>query len=145
MVLIVDNENNLIKILNSHAIKPSHPRLKVFSYLRQNKNHPTADQIYTALLEKMPTLSKMTVYNTLKLLADRGLITVINTDKEAKFDAETKEHGHFICRICQKIYDVELGAEILENDSLQDYFVEKTDVFYRGICPGCQAAAAADK
>ena len=58
----------IIDIMKEHDIAPSMQRVKILEYLRNYKIHPTADMIYQALLDEMPTLSKTTVYNTLKPL-----------------------------------------------------------------------------
>ena len=52
--------------LLDHNIKPSVQRIAIMQYLMEYPVHPSADDIYTALSPSMPTLSKTTVYNTLK-------------------------------------------------------------------------------
>jgi Fur family peroxide stress response transcriptional regulator len=66
--------------LKRRNINLSHQRLKVLEYLTQNRCHPTVDQIYTDLHKEIPTLSKTTVYNTLRMLAEEGLVKVITID-----------------------------------------------------------------
>ena len=65
---------NPIEHLQSHGIKPSPQRIAVMDYLLNSRMHPTADEIYLALSPSMPTLSKTTVYNTLKLLVEAGAV-----------------------------------------------------------------------
>ncbi|HPK44931.1 MAG TPA: transcriptional repressor, partial [Spirochaetota bacterium] len=59
--------------LESKGISPSYQRLKILEYLDQNRSHPTVDEIYSALLPLIPTLSKTTVYNTVSLFVQQGL------------------------------------------------------------------------
>ena len=61
----------IIQKLSAHNIKPSLQRLAIYSYLLEKKNHPTVDMIYSDLHPSMPTLSKTTVYNTLKLFIEK--------------------------------------------------------------------------
>ncbi|MCB0402432.1 MAG: transcriptional repressor, partial [Flavobacteriales bacterium] len=61
--------------LSSNNIKPSVQRIKIFEYLHENRQHPTVDTIYKDLVGHIPTLSKTTVYNTLKLFVDNGITT----------------------------------------------------------------------
>ncbi len=70
----------LKKEINQKGINLSHQRLKVLESLCQNQCHPTVDQIFTDLHQEMPTLSKTTVYNTLRILAEAGLVRVITID-----------------------------------------------------------------
>jgi len=58
--------------LLEHNIKPSMQRIAIMEYLMNHPIHPSADDIYTALSPSMPTLSKTTVYNTLRLFSEQG-------------------------------------------------------------------------
>ena len=58
------------ELLVQYQIKPSVQRLAVMKFLIKRRNYPTAEDIYTALYPQIPTLSKTTVYNTLKLFVD---------------------------------------------------------------------------
>ena len=60
---------DVVKRLQNHNIKPSVQRIAIMNYLIEHRTHPTVDEIYTALSPSIPTLSKTTVYNTLKLLS----------------------------------------------------------------------------
>ena len=55
------------KSLTEHNIKPTFPRMKIYEYLMEHKNHPSVDSVYQELVEEIPTLSRTTVYNTLHL------------------------------------------------------------------------------
>ena len=57
--------------LEKCGIKPSLQRIAIVEYLMENRIHPTADDIYHALCIQVPTLSKTTVYNTMRLFAER--------------------------------------------------------------------------
>ena len=52
--------------LKKNNIRLTHQRLKVLEYLSNSKNHPTVEQIYNALKKEVPSLSKTTIYNTLR-------------------------------------------------------------------------------
>jgi len=100
---------NFTNYLTTNNIKPSIQRLKVYEYLYNNKTHPTVDNIYINLVEEIPTLSKTTVYNTLKLFVDNGIVKAITIeDNEVRYDAFMENHAHFKCDVCGIIYDVEV-------------------------------------
>lgn len=76
---------NTLDILTNHGVKPSVQRLAVMDYLVENHTHPTADEIYSALHKQMPTLSKTTVYNTLKLLTEQGAAIQLTIDERKMY------------------------------------------------------------
>ena len=63
-MLLIDN---IEKYLRDHGISPSYQRKRIFEYLYNSKDHPRVNDIYYALIDEIPTLSKTTVYNTLNL------------------------------------------------------------------------------
>ncbi len=69
------------EVLKEHSIAPSLQRIKILEFLEKNRTHPTADMIYQALVDEMPTLSKTTVYNTLKAFAEKGVIVELSLFK----------------------------------------------------------------
>ncbi|MDA3779619.1 MAG: transcriptional repressor, partial [Bacteroidales bacterium] len=104
-----------------------------------NKNHPTVDMIYKELVNEIPTLSKTTVYNKLKLFHEKGIIIIVNIeDNETRFDADTSNHGHFKCIKCEKIYDFELTQGEINFPKLLDFSINEKHVYFKGICPDCK-------
>ncbi|EEG76804.1 Fur family transcriptional regulator [Dethiobacter alkaliphilus] len=125
-------------ILQNSGIKPSFHRLKILDFLRSRKNHPTVDEIYSELVKEVPTLSKTTVYNTLKLFQEAGLVRRINVEEqETRFDADTASHGHFKCVQCKKIYDFIVDDAAIVTSDLKGFNIEVKKVYFQGTCPGC--------
>ena len=58
--------------LQNYGIHPSVQRIAIMDYLLKNHTHPTVDEVYVALCKVIPTLSKTTVYNTLRLFSEHG-------------------------------------------------------------------------
>lgn len=132
------NFEDLLNKLKDKKIHLSHQRLKVLEYLVVNKCHPTVDQIYSNLHSEVPTLSKTTVYNTLNLLAEAGLVRVINIeDNENRFDIITGNHGHFKCESCKNIYDFNIDIDLFDSNDLQNFSINDKNVYFKGICPQC--------
>lgn len=130
----LDFEQELKKI----NIHPSHQRLKIMEYLAQHQYHPTVDQIYTDLQKDISTLSKTTVYNTLRILAQAGLVRVITIeDKETRYDIMTEDHGHFKCENCGAIYDFQIDINALVSKDLSRFKIYDKNVYFKGICPKC--------
>lgn len=132
----IEIKDRLIKA----GIKPSLQRMAVMSYLVGHPTHPTVDTIYAALYPSIPTLSKTTVYNTLKLLDEQGAIQSVTIDeKNLRFDADMTAHAHFRCKRCGKIedwFDAELLPIVSENAGGRQ--ISSCQVYYKGYCTDCQ-------
>lgn len=123
-------------MLTEKSVKPSHIRIKVLEYLDKNRIHPTVDEIYEGLEKEIPTLSKTSVYNTVKLFRQAGLIAELTIEEDKlRYDFNTAFHGHFKCERCGKVYDV---PEVdTENKNLEGFLVKEKNVYYSGVCKGC--------
>jgi len=132
------NFEDITNKLKDKNIRLSHQRLKVLEYLDRNRIHPTVEQIYNALYEEIPTLSKTTIYNTLNTLIEAGLVRGITIeDNEVRYDIRTDVHGHFKCKSCGEIYDFEVDADSFRIKGLGGFTVYTRDVYFSGVCPGC--------
>lgn len=130
----------VLKALTQHGIKASPQRLAVMQYLMDHRTHPTVEEIYKELHPLIPTLSKTTVYNTLKLLVEEGAALQLTIDeKKTCYDADTAPHAHFLCSECGKVYDVPLTNPRLEDDAQmpEGFQCEQADLYFRGICQKC--------
>lgn len=132
---------DVIKHLQTHHIKPSVQRIAIMEYLTAHHSHPTVDEIYTSLSPSMPTLSKTTVYNTLKLLGEQGAIRTLTIDeRNTCYDSNMMPHSHFMCKRCGKIYDLEQDAEMLKSGIHTDgHHIQEVHYYYKGICKQCMA------
>lgn len=137
-------ENNLKESLIKNGISPSYHRLKIYEYLWENRTHPTADDIYNEIIKQIPTLSKTTIYNTLKTLGEKGLVSSITIeDNEVRYDAEISFHGHFKCTACGMLYDIDPEHIVNEKKNsigkkIQGHLITEKQVYYKGICKKCQ-------
>lgn len=124
--------------LKKKNIHLSYQRLKVLEYLTQNRCHPTVDQIFTDLHKAISTLSKTTVYNTLRILIEAGLVRVITIeDNETRYDIQVENHGHFKCESCGAIYNFSIDMDSLTSKDLSKFKVHDKNVYFKGICPRC--------
>lgn len=138
MILLKPSIAELEKKLKKRNITPSYQRLKILEYLTQNHSHPTVDQIFASLHKEIPTLSKTTVYNTLKKLIDEQMIRVITIGgKETRYDINTADHGHFKCEKCGMIFDFNINMNSLEAKGLYNFKISDKNVYFKGICLRC--------
>lgn len=129
--------------LLGYDIKPSVQRMAVMEYLLTHKTHPTVDEIYHVLSPSMPTLSKTTVYNTLKLFSEKGAALCLTIeDKNARFDGDVSEHAHFICMECGHVYDLPLthkqASALVQNETELNIEIKEVQVYYKGYCKSCK-------
>ncbi len=131
---------NIAETLLEKGIKPSFHRIKILEYLVNRKNHPTADMIFRDISPSIPTLSKTTVYNTLKTLLDYGVIISLNIDEgEQRFDADCTQHAHLKCISCGNIFDLAVDDSISAYIEHQNHIFHEVKINIEGICADCAA------
>jgi len=125
-------------LLNSKGVKPSFQRLLILEYIMRKKNHPSAEMIYTKISQDVPTLSRTTVYNTLNLFAQKGILTNLKIDdSEARYDLMEKPHAHFHCSVCEKIIDLDLKTPLYSRDSINGHKAREAHIHFNGVCRDC--------
>ena len=127
------------------TIRHSRQREKIYDYLVETTEHPTAEMIHTALREEIPGLSLGTVYRNLNLLEELGKVRrVTSLQGNERYDAICHDHAHFVCQSCGSIRDLHGvdPAKIQENISLDaGYCLSRLDMIITGHCPQCAAIA----
>lgn len=131
-------KEKIINLLNKRGIKLTIQRIEILSYLIEHKTHPSVDEIYTFLSSKIPTLSKATIYNTLKLFCKKKILNEILIEgDEVHFDYIEKPHFHFKCKICKKIYDIYKECPIINLKEIDSHIIEEYHIYLMGICKNC--------
>jgi len=123
-------------------IKYTNQRVEILNFLKNNYSHPTVDQVFEAVKKKLTRISKATVYQNLRFLADKGLIQEVNIKGVSRFEPNVKAHHHIICKKCEKIIDFESG-ELTEYSlnlarKIKDVKVETTNTNFYGLCKKCE-------
>ena len=134
--------DNISIYLSGYGIRPSVQRIAIMRYLLKNLTHPTVEEVYESLRKHIPTLSKTTVYNTLKLFVENGACIYVGIDeKNARFDGVVQPHAHFRCKECGCIIDLPMNT----NQFLPKNFdgdVEETYFYLKGHCEKCKKKRA---
>lgn len=140
---------DFVAVCRRHGIKATHQRTEILRELAATKEHPDAETIYMRVRQRIPAMSRDTIYRTLNLLEENGVIArVRSTRNRARFDANTDRHHHFVCMECGMIGDfysdamdrVPLPREVAAMGSVDGVYVE-----LRGRCRKCQDRASKDK
>lgn len=127
------------EILKESGIKPSLHRIKILEYLIERKNHPTVDVIYKDISGEIPTLSKTTIYNTLKTFHDNSIVQMLTIEgNEVKYDVVLDKHAHLKCIKCDNLYDLNVSTKSLSLKNIDGHQILEGQLHYRGICKNCQ-------
>lgn len=116
-------------------------RIKITEYLKGVHSHPTAEDVYKAVKNDMPTITLATVYRNLHLLADQRRILRFNIRNEYRFDYDTSVHQHFVCENCGKVFDVhqkEISDFAMKKVASKEFQPESVRIVYYGKCKGCK-------
>lgn len=128
------------------GIKLTHQRLEIFRAVASSVEHPSAEEVYKSVRAKMPTVSLDTVYRTLSLLTDLGLLTTLGPRQDSmRFDANLDHHHHYLCMKCGRVRDFE-STELneLRIPEMVNRFgqVVSARVEVRGVCAKCAGEQA---
>ena len=82
-------------ILQEHGIQPSAQRVAVADYVLQTIEHPSADLVWNRVKARVPYISRATVYNTLNLFVEKGLLRALTLAEDSVvFDPNVERHHH---------------------------------------------------
>ena len=115
-------------------------RLAIMDYLINHPIHPTIDDVYQALSNKVPTLSRTTVYNTLRMLSENQAAQMITIDEHRVcYDGNVESHVHFYCKKCGKIIDLfgEQAPKLEGEKTVEGNIIQEEQLYYKGICAKC--------
>ncbi|GEL16080.1 Fur family transcriptional regulator [Pediococcus cellicola] len=132
--------------LQRRHVRMTPQRRTILTYLVTHHNHPTVETIHEALDQQTPNMSLATIYNTLKLFVDLGIvIELANGEDGVHYDYYNKPHYHAICTNCGRIADVFYPdfpkvAQQLEKEAADQtgYQITGNHIEVYGLCPQCQ-------
>jgi len=120
--------------LTEHGIQPSAQRVAVADYVLYTTDHPSADQVWAEVKRSFPMLSRATVYNTLNLFTEKGLLReLVLAEGKIVFDPKLDPHHHFLDEETGEIVDVPWSAlDVRRVHSLSGFDVREYQVVMRG-------------
>ena len=125
---------DVARILEEHDIQPSAQRVAVAAYVLQTTEHPSADKVWADVQENFPMISRATVYNTLNLFVEKGLLRELHLAPDSVlFDPNTDRHHHFIDEETGRIYDIPWNQiEVRNAKPIPGFEVDDYQVVMRG-------------
>ena len=128
--------------LRSRGIKATSQRIGILRFLDGNGDHPDVDTIYAMLKHTNPSLSKTTVYNTLDLLREKGVVQLLTiSGTEHRYEIFTQMHHHLLCNSCGRIYNIDISCPLLGDMLHGEHKIEEVHGYFRGICKHCLSSA----
>lgn len=128
--------------LKATGVRMTPQRHAILSFLLDSVAHPSADEIYKALVPRFPSMSVATVYNNLRVFIESGLVRELTYgDASSRFDADMSDHYHAQCRACGKIVDFSYPVlpEVEQAAAAETGFrVEGLRLEVFGVCPDCK-------
>lgn len=125
---------------SGHRLTPQ--RREVYNVLLEDRDHPTATEVFLRAKKRVPTISLATVYNCLETLVECGLAKQVNVEREAtRYCPNLSEHGHFVCDSCGIVSDIPVakGGALTQFLKVPTGFsVNHSEITLRGTCPACK-------
>ncbi len=121
--------------LREHGIQPSAQRVAIAEYVLHTDEHPSADLVWKRVQAKLPYVSRATVYNTLNLFVETGLLRALSlADQSVVFDPKTERHHHFIDEETGEIHDVPWEkVQVCNVEALRGFEIHDYQVVMRGV------------
>jgi len=121
------------------GLKVTPQRIAIYRELASRNDHPSAEELFRSLKNKMEGISLTTVYRTLASLEKAGLVVRVPTLKDkVHYDARTEPHSHFVCLKCGAIYDIDIPLEPNKKAIKVEFHILECTVFCYGICKNCK-------
>ncbi|MBE3582456.1 transcriptional repressor [Moorellaceae bacterium AZ2] len=112
------------------------------AFLELSQEHPTADEIYRAAKNHCATLGLATVYRTLDLFVQLGIIQKVpSVDGIARYEVNSLSHSHFLCLKCGRTYELEeegVNLPVPQRLSTSGFEILKCSLVVVGFCPSCR-------
>ena len=136
-------KSEIVDRLRATGLKATPQRILIFQELMSRTDHPTAEDLYSAVKQVHATISFNTVYHTLQALTEKEMVSVIRPVVDAaRYDPITDLHGHFMCSKCKRIED-----QLMEDPNLKQmdsdmkasgrYWIVQSQILWVGLCEAC--------
>jgi len=136
------SDASIIETLRQKGYKATPQRIAICRFALHSRDHPTAQRIYDEVRKVHPTVSLATVYKTLRILTEQGMIQELDLpESQARFDSYVEPHINLVCLQCGRIQDFDDSAarEMVERVTAKAEFTrtgQRIDIY--GMCKTCR-------
>jgi len=138
---ILSRMSDFERVCREFSVKLTHQRREIFREIAATEKHPDVEFIYGRVKKRIPEISLDTVYRTMWMLRDMGLLgTLGSAGEKVRFDANMRKHHHFRCSRCgstRDFYSEELDSLKLPDEIKNFGRIDATQVEVRGLCEKC--------
>ena len=122
------------------GIRPSLQRIEIMRYLLTHPTHPTIDEIFMELKKRIPTVSRTTIYNTLRMFSEKGGALMITIDEHhVCYDGTTTPHAHVSGKVCGRVCDMpDMQPPTPQSTAIEGFSIDDAQLYYKGVCADCQ-------
>jgi len=129
------------------GIRLTPQRLAIAEVVVNSADHPSVKEIYERVQAFFPYVTIATVYSTLTVLEQAGIVRELPFQRQSRYDANLDPHANLVCLGCGTVVDADMGQEIVaELGKLvaqeSDFEVSSQRVDFYGWCSGCGARKA---
>jgi len=130
----------MVQALRTAGYRITGQRKAILDYLVSTPEHPGAYKIFEEVKKVQPGLSLATVYNTLQVLTENGLIKILTFREDNRYEANLSFHINLICASCGRIQDFDAGESISPEEVREKigFEVIAYRMEYHGLCPECR-------
>ena len=130
----------------AHGLPVTVQRRRIFEALGGRTDHPTPDQVYAAVKDTLPGVSRTTVYRVLDTLVRVGVLgRACSPSAASRVDPRTSRHHHLVCQRCDRLFDVDEEAvehRIRPPDVRRRGFaIQGYSIYFTGLCAACREHA----
>ena len=130
------------KLLREHGARVTPQRVSILHSVENSGSHPDVDAVYRRVSREYPHISRDTVYRTLSMMEEKGIIgSVLFIGNAKRYDPNVSRHHHLICIRCREIFDFfaeEFDRLEPPSSAIGTFALVRTTVHVEGICEKCQ-------
>jgi Fur family ferric uptake transcriptional regulator/Fur family peroxide stress response transcriptional regulator len=138
-------DRHLAVALRERGQRVTSQRLLIHRALRELDRHVTAEEVLAAVAPSLPSISLPTVYATLELFVELGIVRRVRAGEGAvRFDPRSEGHHHLACRRCGRVEDLDVGVDFspaLRAAARSRFAPESAELVLSGLCAACAAQA----
>jgi Fe2+ or Zn2+ uptake regulation protein len=137
-------DSQLQDALRERGLRVTPQRVLIHRAVRELDRHVTADEVLAAVSERLPNASLPTVYSTLELLGELGMVRrLVARSGAALYDPRTDVHQHAVCRSCGRVEDLDVPVDsvrALRAARRRGFEPSDAELVISGLCSECAAA-----
>jgi len=125
-----------------HGIAMTHQRQVLYEVMQGMQGHPSPEEVYDRVKEKVPAISLATVYKNIHLFVESGIFRKMSVHHgSVRVEMNNQDHHHMVCSRCKSITDIgekDLGLGSAHRRLADGFLVERYSVDVIGLCARCQ-------